>query len=310
MPNGFSILRSHAPQHLIVRKISQARTITHRDYQCEADADIAGRAADCLGVVNELWVIRSHVAMDCEADAALRHPREGPGCVRVSINRWMDIESGEPRLQRLIESAVAQRTQLPAMIVRVRERGHREIMIARALPRHCIDCGNSAAADANANTAIAIREDRVADDDLGNMLLHDASRLILRTVGPIRVDAIRGERHGTQALMQEPDADDDHDIEDSTWNLSGAERCAAPLLAFLRPGAVRPTALKGRTVGVSRYETLPLILNPFVIHCLADPAKLLLALVPKQLRARLAVHLFSILPAFFRRHRFQTFLQT
>jgi hypothetical protein len=87
----------------------------------------------------------------------------------------VEIEGGEPRLQCLVESAVAQRTQAPAMIVRVRERRHGEKIIPHALPRHPFDRGYHTTAYANAhgmNGAIAIRENRAADDDFGNMLLH------------------------------------------------------------------------------------------------------------------------------------------
>src|SRR6202041_546546 len=74
LPDGLSILRSHSLQNAIIGEVTQARSVAHRDYEREPDADIAGRAADGLSVVNQLRIIRGHVAMNDETDAALRHP--------------------------------------------------------------------------------------------------------------------------------------------------------------------------------------------------------------------------------------------
>jgi hypothetical protein len=70
------------------------------------------------------------------------------------------------------------------MIVSVRERRHGEQITPRALSRHSVNCGNGTVADANANrvnAAIAIGENRAADDDLRNTLFHAPTSVVMVT---------------------------------------------------------------------------------------------------------------------------------
>ena len=144
--NEFPVLRIMHPEQQFIGTVAERLLVAQRHDKTEPDANVAGGACNCLGVVQQPVHADRRIDMHHGSDAGLREASEGESRIQIRIDGRLNIERRTPQFKVLITRAEADVMKSASVIMRINKCRHRQQSL-------------SAASGSNAAYAVSFRFD-------------------------------------------------------------------------------------------------------------------------------------------------------